>query len=396
MNVVIKKPTFVNAFIAFVFVIGVFVSCLFVSVDNRPTFFFYMIMLGLSMFMAFMADSADNIKTEKIFLFLTIAILGYVFAFRAQTGIDDRVYMNQFNSIGNQDYFSFIFSNNNEKGYLSLVYILYHITGGNYNIAQIVISYLPFFTFGIAINRCKGFCDYSIMVLFIWALYYPIIMGAGLVRIFIAVPIVFVGITFLLEDKFKNFVLCIIFASFFHISALIVLLLCLIKINKKFIYNNWGILIVIISILMPLLLFVLARYIIPLLGSRYFGYLNTSGFSISIGQFDVLPIILLGIICKYKINNIDREKYTIGLILASLSIVFSVSSSVVNIGRTIFYGNLGTLLICASICKNNNYKWYDYLIVFIIVAYGFVYMMYTGYLQAIHQANLFPYRSIWG
>ena len=395
MNTVIKNPVFQNVFIAFAFVVGIFVSCLFVAEENRPTFIFYMIMLGSSMFTAFMADSAESPKTQRFFLFVTIVILGYVFAFRAQTGIDDKVYMYQFNNIGNQSFFSFLFSTNNEKGYLALVYFLYHITGGNYDIAQIIISYISFVFFGIAMNRCKGFCDYSIMVLFIWALYYPIIMGAGLVRIFLAVPIVFVGVTFLFTDKYKKFVICIILASLFHISALIILLLLLIRINKKFIYNNWGVLIVIISFLMPLLLWGLARFVIPLLGSRYFGYLNTSGFSISIGQFDVLPIVLLGIVCKYKINNDDREKYTIGLMLASLSIVFSISSSVVNIGRTVFFGNIGTLLVCSSICKTKVSKWYDYLIVFIIVVYAFVYMMYTGYLQTTHLTNLFPYRSIW-
>ena len=394
MRIIIKKPDFQNLFIEFSFLICAFVGSFFIDAENRPTFVFYMVMLGASMFFSFLADNVENNKTCRVFLFIAIIILGYVFAFRAQTGTDDRTYKALFNSISGNSFFTFLNSSGIEKGYLVLNYILHYITGGDYNLAQVIISYITFAIWGIAIYRCKGFCDYSVMVLFCWALYYPIIMGAGLVRIFVSIPIVLCGVTFLFENKYNKFVICIVIAALFHLSSFIVLLLLLTRINERYVYKNWLVIIMVIIFLMPIILIIIARYVIPFLGIRYYHYLNTSGLSLNLSQFDVLPIIILGASYRYKIDTDNTNRYTIGLILASLSIVFSISSSVVNIGRTIFFGNLGNLLVCSAICKTKANKWYEFAVIFVVIAYGFVYMMYAGYLQQINFPNLFPYRSI--
>ena len=336
---------------------------------------------------------------EKGFIFWSgIFVLGSVMAFRSQFGIDDPVYMKLFNRAGEYSYLSYLQSSDIEKGFLSLDYLLYYITAGNYNIAQPTITFLSFMFWGFAL-RAQGKVNIPFMLIILWSHYYFFILSAGIVRMFIVIPIVLYATQFIWKCNLKKYVLVILFASLFHISALIMLLFVFFIIKHEWAFKRWWLFLVIIAVLVAFVFLGVGKYLIPILGERYSGYiLLTGNFSILLGSFDTLPIVLVALYFKKYFNNLDEEssrRYVVGIVLLILSIVFSVASTMLPIGRIIYYANLGIMIVFSSIFAKRSNNIIDYGAKCLLIIYALVYVMHTNFLNEDQNETLFPYTSLW-
>lgn len=392
----VKIPTSYNIISFIVYIIAVILCCCIVPNVQINTMIFYFIVLTGALFLITLSDLLKDNKISMSMFWFGLVIFGSIMAFRAQTAIDDYNYSQMFVRARNTSFFQYLIQGETEIGFNILLWILYRLTLGNYDIAQVIITYISFFAWGKAAKKYKDYCSMPIFVLLIWTHYYFLVMAGGLMRIFIAIPIVLYAMSFISEGNYKKYTLWIIIAALFHISALIMLILLVLILKEEWFYNNWGIFIMILMIVLPIAFMFIAKVLVPILGNRYAGYGIISNFSISIGSFDTIPIFIIGLFYSKYVPIERKKQFIVNMILIALSTIFSICSSFVPIGRVIYYANLGMVLLISEIFKLKPKKYYHVCIQIILIVYAFFYMMHTGILSESQVSNLFPYRHFWG
>lgn len=392
MKLLLRKPN-KYAFGSFLIYTIAVICCLWIIPEAQfSTLLLYMWMLTLSLGLISIYSLKVNEPKNPFFLWMGLIVFGAIMSFRAQTGIDDSIYMNYFQLAGGTSLFRFLALSGMEIGYKTVLWLLYYLTAGNYNITQLIITYFSFFMFGKTMLRIQDSNNLPIFALFLWTHYYFLIMGAGLVRIFIAIPIVLYSLQFLSTNT-KKYILGIIAASLFHMSALIMLILLLLKCNKQWFFRYWGVTIGIFAVCIPVIFILVVKLLVPLLGTRYAQYGVLGSFSLSIGSFDTAPVFIMGLFYKNSVPEEHRERYIISMVLVALSVIFSVSSSLVTFGRLIFYANLGIPLLVSQIFCIKPKNSIQSVIRTTLLIYAFVYFMYTGVMNVSHIEYLFPYKT---
>ena len=393
---ILRKPSSQGISLCLVYVITMMIACwMQVSGDHFSTYVLYISVITASLLFAILAEQTRG-RISDYFFWTGIIVMATVMAFRNQTGMDDGSYKAVFLQAGNYDLITYLSRSGIEKGYLFLNYILYYVLNGDYDIAQIIISYFTFFLWGNAIRKRKEYSNLPILVLLIWTHYYFQIMGAGLVRIYIAIPIAFGAIEDLTQGKKGKYTLTILFASLFHLSSLMMLVLLVFYVRKEWLVQHWKMAVALLLILIPFAYLFVARFVAPMLSERYQGYAIIRSFKVNFGNFDVLPVFAIGVIYLPRIEREHKKKYVMGLILCALSVIFSLYSSMVSLGRLVFYANLGILVVFSEICKSKPHRPIEYFMPFILLVYSVIYMFHTSLLNSSMATNLFPYVNIWG
>jgi len=387
-----------DEYIAYIFVLisGLFYCYFSLPEEKQPTFLFYAGSLLLSMLFIYLSEMTEK-RGYSIMLFLAgMTILGCAMAFKLPDAFDDDAYMKIFSRAKNPNMFAYLMATSHEKGYLLFNWLIYRITAGNYNYFKAIITFISFFIWGWAFRKVgymKG--SQMFMALFLWSHFYFFVMNAGLIRIFMAIPIVFIAITYIWKNQWKKYFLWIIMASLFHLSSLVMLLLLLFKLNQKFYYDHWIFFTFLSFIVVVIGLVTMANFLVPLLGERYEGYQNVSDISFNLGSFTTFPI---WIACYYYYKNLPkvsleyRRKYIIGMLLLSLSIVFSVAVTIVHVGRIIYYSYLGLLIVISAIFQIRTRDFTDFILKCLLIVYSLVYVMSTT-LTNDYCSKLFPYES---
>ena len=385
-----------NIVYALVLIIGLFFCSKALPVENRLTFINYAGSLLLSMSCIYLSEIVENKKISFLLFWIGIAIIGFHMAFRVPDSYDDDDYRRLFNKAENINLWDYFKVSGQEKGYLFLNWILYRWLDGDYNYFQVTITYFTFILWGIGIrNNGKKDGNEMWMVLFLWSHYYFFVINAGLVRIFMALPLVLIGIQYIWKDKWKLFTICVILASLLHMSSLVMLLFLIFHLRQKFFYKNWIAFVFLTLFIVIFSLITMARYLVPVLGERYEGYGNVDSMSLSTGSFTTLPIWLA---CYYYFKNLPkvteeyRKKYTIGMILLSLSIIFSIATTMVHVGRIIYYAYLGMLIVIPAIFQLKTRNAEELVLKCLLVIYSLVYVMITNMLNK-YQTELFPYET---
>ncbi len=369
-------------------------GCIFIIPDaHRNTYMLYMGVLTLSLFFATLCELSFDYN--KFFFWISIILLASIMAFRAQTALDDEVYSRIFdaaNNIGLVQYFRTEFGL--EPGFLLVTYFLFHILDGNYIAYQIIFTYLTFVIIGIAIYSFKDKVSIPGIILVIWTHYYFHIMSAGLIRMFIAVAIVLYAIHFLEQKRAKAYILAILLAASFHISSLIMLVFLLLFLKDDYFIDHWRKTCIILAIILPFAFIFIAKFIIPILGVRYFKYDTISSFSFSIDRIDMLPIFFIGAYYIKSFKEEQKRSFVIGVILLLFAVIVSLCSSIVSLGRIGYLANIGVLLMVSMVMKKDKGNNLDDLIITMVILYLFVYMMHAGFLDAHIAKSIFPYISI--
>lgn len=364
--------------------------------ERQPTFLFYSGTLILSMICVYISENTERRYLSILFLLLGLAILGYPMAFRLPIAIDDDNYRSVFYNANIRSIPKYFTTSDQEKGYLLLNWIFYRLTGGNYNYFQVAITYLTFLLWGIGIKMSgtKGGSS-MFMNLFIWSHYYFFVLNSGLIRIFLAAPIVFIGIQYIWKGDWKKFTFWVVVASFIHLSSLVMLLFLIFLYKKEFFYKNWLFFVFLTIFVVIFGLLIMARFLIPFMGSRYEGYASIDDMSFQRGSFTTLPI---WIACFYYFKNLPpvtkdyKRKYVIGMILLSLSIIFSVAATMVHVGRIIFYAYIGLLVLISAIFQLRTKDATELILKCLLIIYALVYVMSTNFLN-VHKTQLFPYQT---
>lgn len=398
MYITERKITLENVFFSiFLFLALIFCSTFFTQ-EQYGTFCIYALLLYASCFLSFIGQKLFVENTSKKITYLSMLILGSAMAFRAQTGIDDTVYEEIFRNVQGLSLVEYFTNFGIEKGYLFANYILYYLTCGNYNIAQAIISFFTFLLWGYAIlNQGIKNINLSIILLLLWSHYYFFMLSAGLVRIFIAIPLVWIALRFVWDKNLKRFIGGIILASLFHISALIMLIFIPFIIKSDYAFKYWKRFVLLLGIVICILFILIARILVPLLGGRYENYSEIQSLTFSFASFDILPIWIIAYFYFRKIkmtSELERKRYIIGMVLLSFSIIFSIASTIVPLGRVIFYSNIGLLIVMSSIfnLKGRQYRGIIFTKMLFII-YALVYVMYTTLLNNVQNTTLFPFKS---
>lgn len=375
-----------NNYLILLLVCLTFGGYFFIPVEYVPTYIGYFFVLITSLFL--LKNNTEN----KVLYYLAFVSLSLVLAFRDHMGIDDSNYEFRFNYASHSQFFPFLMSTDQEKGFLAYEFIINKLVFGNYYCFQIITTLLTLFLWGNLISKVKNESNLLILVFFLWTNWYFWVLYAGVIRIFLAIPIALHSVLYVLKNEWIKAFVVICLAATIHTSSLFMLILLIFKNDNCYLF--WKRIIIFPILVMPILFIVLAKFIIPYLGSRHAGVtLQTLGYSL--GGLNLLPFLLIG---GYSFNTIDGEYskklYVIGLFLISCSIGVSTFGLMIpELGRLIYYGNWGIPLVAGILYYNQKRESYNTLFLLLFLLYGFLYIMFTAYLNPQAVQHLFPYRS---
>lgn len=282
------------------------------------------IILLLTITIASLLESTKIKQSQiKIVTYFTLCIIIFIVGFRYYTGSDWHDYIIAYNKIPQQGNYM-----NWEIGYVWLIYIFNWI-GVDYHVMQATISCFLFVSVYITYKRHT---DHPILILtlFLLMLFTEIVMAQ--VRQSIALAIIALGSKYIFDRKLIHFIITVIIACFFHVSAIVALPL-------YFMYSSWGktipivlILISQISYFFPQFIFNIIRFITPFLPTRLADrtniYINSSifanGVEIRTGIYYLSTVLLaITIILLFTEKNKKISFFinclTIACVLKSLS-----------------------------------------------------------------------------
>ncbi len=357
------------------------------------SYFIYFLFFLVSFIMLTLSEGL--LKKWKILVVpFFIFVLSFCMGFRNKTGIDDWVYEQIFHQSSSMDLLSFVFSREEEIGFLLLTKILNIFTFDNFFLFQVILTYISFSLWYIGINSfSKKTVTTSWFYLFLISHYYFLVMSAGLMRIFIAIPLVLIALSFFAKKKYLLSAIYIFIAFLFHRSAIIMFFVFFYK--KSTTIKDYFIRTIILMLLVPIVFITISQFIVPLLGNRYSGYSNIGKISFSIKDLDLLPILIIGLLFFKYIPKEYKTTYLLGMSLIGLSMAFSFWNSFVSFGRLSLYSNLGILFVCGGILgtKNKNNK--GLCLSLILILYSCVYLFGTAFFNANQSIYLFPIKFLW-
>lgn len=283
-----------------------------------------------------------------------------------------------------------------EVGYKLLNYLIHRLTNGNYYIFQVICSFIPLFFFYRSFWKYKSYIHLPSALFLLICLYYFQMLSTALVRLFIALGFVFWALQYIWKKRPLYYIGYVLLAASFHVSALIMLFLCLFLFKSRSIENKSKIFTVFMLFALPVVFVIIAKFIAPLMGERYAGYIEMGSLYISLSDFDVLPFVILGIYFRKYIPREFLIQYYVLLTVLMLSSIFSLYSSMVSYGRLIFYTNLGMIFVIpmAYYFVPAGKPLYKLGLACVIIVYGFLYVSSTQFFLESHIHNLFPYKNL--
>ena len=375
--------------IELIFIAGcILVATFFIRVEERTIFLKYMKMLFFSIVMAKISSNFKNEKISFLFLILTVFFMSFMYAFRDNSGIDDVIYRNFFYEARNFDFIGYMKNSHLEIGYTILNYLIYVISNGKYEVAQIIFSIFPVYLIEYTLWKKRKYINFSVSTLLVFMTLLYFVMSAALVRIFISVSIVIYAYRYIIENNPKKYIFSIILASTFHISSLFMLILLLLLVKKEYYYKNIKSFSFIILVFVPLLFVAICKFVVPLMSQRYSGYTLDNNEARSILSFiDRLPFLFIGLffyknICD-EYSFLERE-YKLNMVLILLSISVNIAGVWTSLGRCVYYTNCGIIMLMPMILTAKNKKEYntdEVVSLLCIITLFFIYIMHTVFIN---------------
>lgn len=338
----------------------------------------YYIVVLLSSFFALLAqifaqNKNEEFKLNKLFYFLSFCILFFYLGFRNfGIGIDDYTYDYIFQNVSNSNVLTYFINSGMEPGYL----ILNKIIGLFTKDFQVVICVCAFISLlfiykGMVYERKH--VNYFLSFFLFGTIVYPYFFG--IIRLSLALSIIFYAYTFFFEKKYKYYTLFVLLASIFHYSSLVMLLLLILPkkelstslLRKAYLY---------LIVLLPFAFYLVSKIVVPLLNSRYSNYIISNSLSLNFGDIDKLLILILCYMFYDNLNKVTTNS-KIYIFLYAISIILSICSMFISFGRTQWYFNILICillpLIIKSIKKYGKYKYYSLIVIPLVIIYGFIY-----------------------
>lgn len=358
----------------------------------------YILVFALSLICFIFAEKCKKRNKTIFYIFTLIAILipCLLAAFRATTiGTDVKLYIENWFSYANKassfkQYLNYISST--EILYLFINYVISIFTN-KISVLFFVLQLLTILPLVIALNRSDNKISVPLAMLIYFLFFYN--MSFNAVRQSISISFVILGITYLLDNKKKTFLIFLIIGILFHSSATLVIPLYFIYISSKSKKVNLYTLLYLLIIIFILLNFesiVLFLLKIGILPSKYINYVTTYlrtdlDFSLVNNIFYFSLLILMGLFIDKKDKN---NKFLFILFILGIAIFESGMISKFANRASYYFLFPGIFLLLPQLC-NPNYKitknrmGLTLLIIFIFVVYWVFWIVF----QNVHET--FPY-----
>ena len=218
-------------------------------------------------------------------------------------GIDTRIYVERYSSIGNADWMDLFYISDYYKfeyGFSAICKMLY-LLDDDYTLFLFFTSLWISFFYYICIKKYSMYPLLSVLIFYCWGFWTS---SMNIIRQMMVIPLLYISIEKALDRDFKKFLLMIIIASFIHTSALIfipIYFLVKIKIDIKFIW---------MTICFTLLVVFLGNDILSSLlantgYSIYFhSYQTSSGLNTLIF---LIVVLVLSFILRKRLEIIDKN-----------------------------------------------------------------------------------------
>ncbi|TWP25327.1 EpsG family protein [TM7 phylum sp. oral taxon 349] len=286
-------------------------------------------------------------------------------------------------------------SSSAEPGFYILVQISNFLTGDSVPMFAIAAA-LSLIFFHLGLNRYN--IKHPALVYFLYLMVlFP--MTLNLVRQGIAVSIVFYALSFFIERDFKKYLVFMIIAGLFHISAFILLPVYLLNRLTKTKYKNVYLTFLpkLVTVAGCILIFIpfFSSLVMQMPAfSKYGMYTVNAGEGTNYTLLLQIVILISGtILIRRLINDSNRKLYTAIIIFATLEVVFGTigysSTFIKRIG--LYFSIFGFMLFVESMSMFRN-RGGKILLSCFIIGYGVAYFTIAYY--ALGQSDLFPYKLI--
>lgn len=317
-------------------------------------------------------SQADKVKKLHIvFWLLSMVVLIFIFGLRkAGVGVDDGSYERIFKETSQNGLITQFFNTTMEPGYLLLNYLISLFTSD----FQVVI----FITTAISIIfYYKALKHEEQHISMFWGVFLLgtllLIYFCGIIRLMIACSIIAYSCRFIMEKKPVKYVIFVLLATSFHYSAIFMIFLLYFAIGK--IKKSNIRFIILAAVIMPIIIYVVSNYIFPNMGDRYNHYSDVTNTSITLDMFDKVPFILLAIIFAKEISKTNKQ-INIYISIYAMSIIFSIYSIFMDIGRMQWYCMFSMCIILPSILevlKKVKNQEFAYLYIPVLIFYAILY-----------------------
>ena len=378
------------------FIILILVGITILNGSYKNSYILYATTFSIGMTFVFLSNHIRGSKSiERKLYIVGFFMLGSLYIFRDQIGIDDWQYLRIFNLAKQYTLKEYFLKSGLEIGFQSVNYLLF-VLGCDYNLTQIIISGITIYIWGIAIWNYRKIADRTIVTFLFVTLLYYLMMASGLVRIFLASGIIFWGLRYVFESNYKKFFVVIIVASLFHMSALVTFILVVGSAFHDYFYRHWKLFLGILIIVIPISFFIISRFLAPSLGARYAGYMSIGSFNIVsalIDMISVFPFLLYGAFLYPTIDANVNIKRPI-MILIGLTVIIQLYNSVFHLGRIAYYTLTGVILLCGILVKSKKHYIASFIFPSLVVIYGFLYLFSVDFAANGLGEYLLNYHSI--
>jgi len=393
----VRNHSIINIIIFIIYGLVGIGMVLFQENQYMMTTMFYTVTILSSVTFASLYQNTKIPFLSSAFYVISFLILFFVLGFRNYSGIDDTSYKNIFFNVSEHGFVGQFIETKLEPGYLLLNYFVSLFTD-NYLYMQLLSSFIPLALFYYRFKKNSSFMSISLAVFLLATLIYFQMLSVSLIRMFIAVSIVFNAYSYIHQKKLWKYIVVILVASTFHYSALAMLLLCYFCINTQNLSRKSKRFIIITFLLLPFVFIGINKLLIPILGGRYAAYTSINDFNVSVATFDTIPVILLLLWFFKKYNDGNQSKNALLLktfvTIYSLSFVFSFYGGMFSLGRLLFYSVTALFIAAPMISYKLNGTAQKITFDSVIIIYGFMYVYWTQLLLESHFHSLFPYKNL--
>lgn len=341
----------------------------------------FLIEEGILVCLKYKNNILNLLWTIDIFIFVIIGISRSM-----EVGIDLKAYLYYFDS--NYRFF--------ESGYVILTDLVRNFSD-NFILLRNILAFVIPLSYGIvvfSISKKKWLSSLLFQALYLF------VSSFSLLRQFIAISIVLVSLLMLkqyLENKRLNrvkllfSVILILIGSFFHYSALAMIILPIISLIERRYY------LILIYFFVGLVLFIFKDSIIQFMLTTFFPTKHYySNFQPEIGIFPILQFSLI-ILNQflYRIKSCEdefSEQEQEYLFFTNLSIVWFITIFIFswfpNLARITMYVSMSAVVFLPNFMK---YKKSTYLIIIIVLTIYYIFALFYRDYQGV-----FPYHFIWG
>lgn len=350
---------------------------------------FYIVTFGISTFFIALVDFSEDKKSKLIFSFIGLVIPILIFSLRYDVGTDYANYLNLYKRWSSLSIGDIIAKKNLEIFFIIIMKIAYifktpQIIFIIYSTANILIIYK-------AIQTNKNKISVSLAFLLFLLIYTSIVLNV--IRQSLAVAIIAYSYKYIIKRNFKKFLICVILASLFHTTALIIIPFYFINYQKDGRKDKTIKLLITIGSVLVVIFYARLIGVLTQINafSKYLLYDNSIESNNYMFFIKFLTFSLLLIFRKKLYNYNKKNKMYYYFLLVDL-ILYSTGFISPFIKRIALYFGISEIFIISQIPKIIKEKKYKNLIILAIIFYALGIFIVSTYV--LGQSNIIPYQTI--